>query len=42
MHPSSEVPGCYEAPGYGVVLSDDTSVVVHHHDFQNRSERFWL
>jgi 3',5'-cyclic AMP phosphodiesterase CpdA len=42
MQPGSEVPGCHEAPGYGVVLIDDASVVVHHHDFQNRGERFWL
>ncbi len=42
MRPGTEVAGCREAPAYGVVLIDETSVVVHHHDFQNRSERFWL
>ena len=42
MHTTPEVPGCHEAPGYGVVLIDDTSVVVHHHDFQASGERFWL
>lgn len=42
MHAMPEVPGCHEAPGYGVILIDDTTVVVHHHDFQHRSERFWL
>lgn len=42
MQPGSEVAGCHEAPAYGVVLIDDASVVVHHHEFQPRSERFWL
>ena len=42
MQTLPEVPGCQEAPGYGVVLIDETSVVVHHPDFQDTSERFWL
>jgi Icc protein len=42
MQTLPEVPGCQEAPGYGVVLINETSVVVHHHDFQGSSERFWL
>jgi Icc protein len=42
MHTCAEVPGCHEAPGYGVVLIDETSVVVHHHDFLNSGARFWL
>ncbi len=42
MHAGPEVPGCHEAPGYGVVLIDDTTVVVHHHDFQGSGTRFWL
>lgn len=40
MQPGTEVAGCHEAPAYGVVLIDETSVVMHHHDLQNRSERF--
>jgi Icc protein len=42
MHTVREVPGCHEAPGYGVVLIDETSVIVHHHDFQDTGARFWL
>lgn len=42
MQAMPDVPGCHEAPGYGVVLIDDTSVVVHHHDFLAKGERFWL
>jgi len=42
MHTSAEVPGCHEAPGYGVILINETTVVVHHHEFQNSGERFWL
>lgn len=42
MHAMPEVPGCQESPGYGVVLIDETAVVVHHHDFIHRGERFWL
>jgi len=42
MQTSPEVPGCHEAPGYGVVLIDETTVVVHHHDFQTHGARFWL
>ena len=36
------VPGCHEAPGYGVVLINESTVVVHHHEFQSCGERFWL
>jgi Icc protein len=42
MHTSTEVPGCHEAPGYGVVLIDESAVVVHQHDFLYRGARFWL
>jgi 3',5'-cyclic AMP phosphodiesterase CpdA len=42
LHTFPEVPGCQEAPGYGVVLIDKDSVVVHHHDFIARGERYWL
>jgi len=42
LRTTSEVPGCQEAPGYGVVLIDDTSVVMHHHDFLDSGPRFWL
>lgn len=42
LHTSPEVPKCDEAPGYAVVLIDDSAVVVHHHDFQTRGERSWL
>ncbi|HTD89677.1 MAG TPA: phosphodiesterase [Burkholderiales bacterium] len=42
MKTRSEVPGCHEAPGYAVVLIDETTVIVHHHDFQTHGERFWL
>lgn len=42
MQTCPDVPGCHEAPGYGVVLIDETTVVVHHHDFQTQGERFWI
>jgi Icc protein len=42
LHTRPEVPGCHEAPAYGVVLIDDTTVVVHHHEFMPQGERFWL
>ena len=42
MQTTPEVPGCHEAPGYGVVLIDETTVIVHHHDFETHGERFWL
>ena len=42
MHTSPEVPGCQESPGYGVVLIDESAVVVHHHDFLYQGTRFWL
>ena len=42
LHTSPDVPGCHEAPGYGVILIDETSVVVHQNDFLADGERFWL
>lgn len=42
MHATPEVPGCHEAPAYGVILIDETTVVVHHQDFQSSGARFWL
>lgn len=42
LHAMPDVPGCHETPGYGVILIDDTTVAVHHHDFQYRGKRFWL
>nr|WP_321457868.1 phosphodiesterase [uncultured Cohaesibacter sp.] len=32
--------GNFEAPAYGVVLIDETQIMVHMHDFLDRSERF--
>lgn len=37
-----DVPGCHEAPAYGVVMINESSVVVHHHEFQTVGQRFWL
>lgn len=42
MRTTDEVPGNQEAPGYAVVLIDESKVVVHQHDFLYRGERFWL
>lgn len=42
MQAMPEVMGCQEAPGYGVVLIDDTTVVVHQHDFTDHGERYLL
>lgn len=42
MHAMPDVPGCHEAPGYGVILIDEANVVVHHHDFSYQGERFVL
>ena len=39
---TDEVPGNQEAPGYAVVLIDESNVVVHQHDFLYSGERFWL
>ena len=39
---TDDVLGSFEPPQYGVVLIDDDSVIVHLHDFLDRSERFWL
>ena len=42
MVTADEVPGCHEAPGYAVILIDESSVVVHQQDFLPTGERFWL
>lgn len=42
MRTTDEVPGNQEAPGYAVVLIDESNVIVHQHDFLYRGERFWL
>lgn len=36
------IPGNFEAPAYGVVLASDDRVVVHMHDFTDRSPQFSL
>jgi len=36
------IPGSHEPPAYGIVLIDDTSVVIHAHDFLDGSPRFDL
>lgn len=36
------VPGSHEPPGYAVVLTADEQIIVHMHDFQDRSARFDL
>lgn len=36
------IPGTHEPPQYSIVLLGRDSVVVHVHDFLDRSERFWL
>ncbi len=39
---SERIPGSHEPPQYGVVLASDEAVVVHFHDFGDRSARFEL
>ena len=36
------IPGSHEPPAYGVILVDDTTVVVHQHDYLDDSRRFSL
>jgi 3',5'-cyclic-AMP phosphodiesterase len=40
--PQTGIPGSHEPPAYGIVQIDDTSVVVHVHDFLDGSPRFDL
>jgi hypothetical protein len=37
-----KVPGSHEPPAYAVVLIDDDRVIVHFHDFLDRSATFNL
>lgn len=39
---TQDIAGSFEPPQYAVVLLDGDSVIVHLHDFLDRSERFWL
>jgi 3',5'-cyclic AMP phosphodiesterase CpdA len=39
---NGDVPGCAEAPSYAVILCDEDCVLVHHHQFLDRSQRFPL
>ena len=32
--------GNFEAPAYGVVLANEEQIMVHMHDFMDRSDRF--
>lgn len=40
--PAADLPGCLEAPAYGVVLADAGSVIVHMHEFADPGPRFPL
>lgn len=40
--PETSVPGSFEQPAYGVVLADQDQIVVHMHEFLDRSPRFDL
>jgi 3',5'-cyclic-AMP phosphodiesterase len=39
---SERVPGSMEPPQYAIVFADETSTIVHFHDFSDRSDRFPL
>ncbi len=40
--PETSVPGSFEPPAYSVVLADTDQIVVHMHEFMDRSPRFDL
>lgn len=40
--PDTSVPGSFEPPAYNVVLADTDQIVVHMHEFMDRSPRFDL
>jgi 3',5'-cyclic AMP phosphodiesterase CpdA len=40
--PETSVPGSFEQPAYNVVLADKDQIVVHMHEFMDRSPRFDL
>ncbi len=40
--PATDVPGCFEPPAYSVVLADQEQIVVHMHEFMDRSPHFEL
>lgn len=42
MTDTEDVLGTFEPPQYAVVLLDHDTVIVHLHDFLDRSDRFWL
>ena len=39
---ADKVPGSHEPAGYSVVLADKDSIVVHFHDFQDKTATFTL
>jgi Icc protein len=40
--PATSVPGNFEPPAYGVVMADTDQIVVHMHEFMDRSPQFEL
>lgn len=40
--PETSVPGSFEPPAYSVVLADEDQIVIHMHEFLDRSPRFDL
>lgn len=39
---TEKIPGSHEPPQYSVVLLQEDAVIVHVHDFLDRSDRYWL